>query len=82
MKRLLDLADSSFKQARTFVDFRKPDRAYAEYLLATHIVSTIIPKHKDYPALRSDQHVQGHLWRELVKVGGTKVFQILPLTQL
>ena len=66
------MADSSSKQAKTFVDFRKPDRAYSEYLLATHIVSTIIPKHKDYPSLRADQHGQGHLWRELVKVSDIK----------
>lgn len=69
IKTLLNTAELAAKQANTFVDFRRPDKAYTEYLLATHIVSKIIPRHKDQPFLQSDSHGYGHSYRSLIKVG-------------
>ncbi|KAK4549510.1 hypothetical protein LTR36_006507 [Oleoguttula mirabilis] len=52
---LLDTADHGLAQAKTLVDFRRPDLAFVEYLRASDILVTVIPHHKDYTHFTLDQ---------------------------
>ncbi|KAI9835887.1 MAG: hypothetical protein M1819_001785 [Sarea resinae] len=58
--KLLQYAEQSAKQADSYLDFRRPDLAYVEYLRASHIMAKVIPTHKDAPSLNGDR---GTLWR-------------------
>lgn len=60
MRTLLQIAHTSAKQAETYLDFKRPDLAYVEYLTASNIVVELVPRHKDFPSLNADR---GELWR-------------------
>ncbi|KAI9712833.1 MAG: ubiquitin-specific protease doa4 [Bogoriella megaspora] len=66
---LLDIAASAAKTAETNLEFRRPDRAYVDYLTASDIVMNIIPQHKDAPALHGDRGrlflLNKHLMKQL-----------------
>ena len=63
---MLNNARQSTAQVGTAVSFKRPDRAYVEYLISTELLLHVIPKHKDYPSLMSKQ---GEIYRALCKVG-------------
>jgi len=49
---LLNIADTALNQAHAHnTTFRRPDRAFVEFLRASDIVVEIIPRHKDYPSV-------------------------------
>lgn len=50
---LLD-AELALSQARTLLDFRRPDMSYVEYLRAFEIVAEVIPRNKGWPDLQYD----------------------------
>ncbi|KAF2837434.1 cysteine proteinase [Patellaria atrata CBS 101060] len=58
---LIQEAENCTKQADTFADFRRPDLAYVEYLVASEIVLNVIPRHKDAPSVAGDR---GRLHRQ------------------
>ena len=60
MKTLLQRAHGSAKQADTFLEFKRPELAYVEYLTAANIIVDLVPRHKDFPSLNTDR---GELWR-------------------
>lgn len=62
---MLNNARQSTAQVGTAVSFKRPDRAYVEYLISTELLLNVIPKHKDYPSLISKQ---GEIYRALCKV--------------
>ena len=62
---MLNNARQSTAQVGTAVSFKRPDRAYVEYLISTELLLHVIPKHKDYPSLMSKQ---GEIYRALCKV--------------
>ncbi|KZF22507.1 cysteine proteinase [Xylona heveae TC161] len=76
LPKLLRTAELSAKQADNLLNLERshPDLAFAEYVRASHIISEVIPYHKDAPSLHSGQ-VGGSsdwaaLWRlnrELIK---------------
>lgn len=55
IRRLLTEGESYAKQADTHLDFRRPDIALQEYIKASTIIVDLIPRHKDYPELKSDR---------------------------
>jgi ubiquitin carboxyl-terminal hydrolase 8 len=55
IRRLLTEGESCAKQADTNLDFRRPDIALQEYIKASTIIVDLIPRHKDYPELKSDR---------------------------
>ncbi|KAL8731721.1 MAG: hypothetical protein Q9181_004189 [Wetmoreana brouardii] len=55
IRTLLEQAQQSANQANASISFGRPDRAYVEYLLSSSILLEIIPRHKDYPMLKSDR---------------------------
>ncbi|KAI4287226.1 MAG: hypothetical protein L6R35_003518, partial [Caloplaca aegaea] len=55
IRTLLEQAQQSASQANASISFGKPDRAYIEYLRSSNILLEIIPRHKDYPMLKSDR---------------------------
>ena len=65
---MLNNARQSTAQVGTNVSFKRPDRAYVEYLISTELLLNVIPKHKDYPSLISKQ---GDIYRTLCKVSET-----------
>lgn len=65
---MLNNARQSTAQVGTAVSFKRPDRAYVEYLISTELLLNVIPKHKDYPSLISKQ---GEIYRALCKVSKT-----------
>ena len=62
---MLNNARQSTTQVGTDVSFKRPDRAYVEYLIGTELLLNVIPKHKDYPSLIAKQ---GEMYRALCKV--------------
>lgn len=68
IRTLLGRAQQSVNQANTDVTFKRPDRAYVEYLISSEILLHIIPRHKDYPVLNSDRGEWGRIYRSLCKV--------------
>ncbi|KAI0887911.1 cysteine proteinase [Annulohypoxylon maeteangense] len=60
LRKVLELGDAHMRQAMTYNDFRRPDLALQEYIKAFTIAVDKVPRHKDYPSMRSDS---GHLNR-------------------
>jgi ubiquitin carboxyl-terminal hydrolase 8 len=60
IRRLLTEGESYAKQADTHLDFRRPDIALQEYIKASTIIVDLVPRHKEYPELKSDR---GDLYR-------------------
>lgn len=67
IRRLLAEGDTYAKQAETHLDFRRPDIALQEYIKASIIIVDIIPRHKDYPELKSDRGDLHRLYAGLQK---------------
>ena len=63
IRSLLNLAQQSTGQVETDVSFKRPDRAYVEYLVSSELLLNVIPKHKDYPAVNSG----GGDWQQIYK---------------
>jgi len=55
IRRLLVEAETLAKQAESHLDFRRPDIALEEYIKAYIIAVDIVPRHKEYPDLKSDR---------------------------
>lgn len=55
MRTLLLQCEIHSKQAQTHLDFGRPDLALTEYIKATILLVEIIPRHKDFPQLKSDR---------------------------
>ncbi|KAI2472836.1 cysteine proteinase, partial [Annulohypoxylon bovei var. microspora] len=60
LRKVLELGDAHMRQAMTYNDFRRPDLALQEYIKAFTIAVDKVPRHKDYPSMKSDP---GHLNR-------------------
>ena len=71
LRKVLETADSHMRQAITSNEFGRPDLALQEYMKAFGIAVDIIPKHKDYPSLKSDREDLGRRYNSL-KVNLTK----------
>ena len=54
-------AERSLQDARTNIDFRRPDIAFVDYLRAYEIAVEVIPRHRDYTHFIHDQHGQSKL---------------------
>lgn len=68
IRTLLSRAQQSVNQANTDVTFKRPDRAYVEYLISSEILLNVIPHHKDYPVLISDRGEWSQIYKSLCKV--------------
>lgn len=55
MRTLLSQCEMYAKQSQTHLDFGRPDLALAEYTKATILLVEILPRHKDFPQLKSDR---------------------------
>lgn len=58
IKRLLEMAELSFRSAETSRDFKRPGTALKDFIKAFYICVIIIQAHHDYPSLQSN-------WAEL-----------------
>lgn len=67
IRRLLLEAEQYSKQADTHVDFRRPDLALHDYINASVLVVDIIPRHKDFPQLKTDRGENHRLYNALQK---------------
>ncbi|OTA62387.1 cysteine proteinase [Hypoxylon sp. EC38] len=65
LRKILELGDAHMRQATTYNDFRRPDLALQEYIKAFTIAVDKVPKHKDYPSLKSDRGDLGRLYNAL-----------------
>jgi len=71
LRKVLEIGDAHMQQATTFNDFNRPDLALQEYIKAFTIAVDKVPKHKDYPSLKSDRGALNRLYQGL-KVKITK----------
>ncbi|KAI0477659.1 hypothetical protein GGR56DRAFT_638186 [Xylariaceae sp. FL0804] len=55
IRKLLEVGDAHMRQATTLHDFHRPDLALQEYIKAFTIAVDKVPRHKDYPSLKSDR---------------------------
>ncbi|EME49118.1 hypothetical protein DOTSEDRAFT_67997 [Dothistroma septosporum NZE10] len=53
---LLNRAEAALAQAKTYIDFRRPDLAFVDYLRAYEIAVEVLPRHKDKTHFIHDQH--------------------------
>lgn len=67
IRTLLSRAQQSVNQANTDVTFKRPDRAYVEYLISSEILLNVIPHHKDYPVLISDRGEWSQIYKSLCR---------------
>ncbi|KAI1310616.1 hypothetical protein F5Y03DRAFT_344981 [Xylaria venustula] len=65
MRKVLETGDAHMRQAITFKDFGRPDLALQEYIKAFTVAVDKVPKHKDYPSLKSDRGDLGRLYHAL-----------------
>ncbi|MCJ1465230.1 ubiquitin-specific protease doa4 [Pseudocyphellaria aurata] len=65
IRTLLGRAKQSVNQASTDIAFKRPDRAYVEYLTSSEILLNVIPSHKDYPGLVTDRGEWGRIYKSL-----------------
>ncbi|KAI0386537.1 cysteine proteinase [Hypomontagnella monticulosa] len=55
LRKILEIGDTHMRQAITYNDFRRPDLALQEYIKAFTIAVDKVPRHKDYPSIKSDR---------------------------
>ncbi|KAJ3580258.1 hypothetical protein NPX13_g313 [Xylaria arbuscula] len=65
LRKVLEAGDAHMRQAITYKDFGRPDLALQEYIKAFTIAVDKVPKHKDYPSLKSDRGDLGRLYHAL-----------------
>lgn len=65
LRRVLEAGDAHMQQAITYRTFARPDLALQEYIKAFTIAVDRVPKHKDYPSLKSDRGDLGRLYHAL-----------------
>ncbi|KAI1504682.1 hypothetical protein F5X99DRAFT_370676 [Biscogniauxia marginata] len=65
LRKILEIGDMHMRQASTFNDFRRPDLALQEYIRASIIAVDKVPRHKDYPSMRSDRSDLNRLYNAL-----------------
>ncbi|KAI1777038.1 cysteine proteinase [Hypoxylon cercidicola] len=65
LRKILELGDAHMRQAITFNDFGRPDLALQEYIKAFTIAVDKVPRHKDYPSMKSDRSDQNRLYNTL-----------------
>lgn len=68
IKKIVTEGEQYARQAETHLDFGRPDIALQEYMKAGIIAVDIIPRHKDYPALKSDRGELHRLHDAFLKV--------------
>lgn len=66
--KLVGEAQKALNSAETFVQFRRPDLAYQEYLRAFEIVVNIVPRHSDHPNLTGKRGPTQAVLQDLIKV--------------
>ncbi len=71
LRKVLETGDAHMRQAITLNDFGRPDLALKEYIKAFTIAVDTVPKHKDYPSLKSGRGDLNRLYNAL-KVKITK----------
>ncbi|KAL0261378.1 ubiquitin-specific protease doa4 [Diplodia seriata] len=65
--RMLEMAELSSKQIDSFLDFRRPDLAYLEYIVASELVFNRIPNNRDAPLVKEDRGTRYQRHKVLVK---------------
>ncbi|KAI5922860.1 hypothetical protein F4810DRAFT_242200 [Camillea tinctor] len=65
LRKMLETGAEHMRQALTYTDFRRPDLALQEYIKATTIAVDKVPRHKDYPSMKSDRSDLGRLYSAL-----------------
>ncbi|KAI1632680.1 hypothetical protein F4809DRAFT_68375 [Biscogniauxia mediterranea] len=65
LRKMLEVGDNHMRQALTYTDFRRPDLALQEYIKATTIAVDKVPRHKDYPSMKSDRSDLNRLYNAL-----------------
>ena len=68
VRKLLTDAEDAAKRVTTDVTFKRPDKAYIEYIVCSEILLHIIPKNKDYTALKSERGEWHRKYQNLCKV--------------
>ncbi|KAL6714447.1 ubiquitin-specific protease doa4 [Lecanora helva] len=68
IKSLLANAEQSAAQVGANVSFKRPDRAYVEYLIGTELLLHTIPEHKDFPSVIGGRQEWQQRYRSLCKV--------------
>lgn len=67
IRSLLNNAQQSTRQVGTDVSFKRPDRAYVEYLIGSELLLNVIPQHKDYPSVIANRGEWAQLYRKSCK---------------
>ena len=67
VKTLLGAAQASVNRVNTDVTYKRPDLAFVEYLVSSEILLNLIPRHKDFPSIKTDQGQWGQLYTFLRK---------------
>ncbi|KAH7056914.1 ubiquitin carboxyl-terminal hydrolase 2 [Macrophomina phaseolina] len=65
--RMLEAAEQSAKQIDSLLDFRRPDFAYLEYIIASELVFNRIPTCRDAPLVKEDRGTRYQRHRALGK---------------
>lgn len=72
IRTLLKVAQDSANRVATDVSFKRPDKAYVEYIVSSEIMLNIIPKHKDFSSINLDRGEWQRLYRSLRKQNDTQ----------
>ncbi|MCJ1430918.1 ubiquitin-specific protease doa4 [Xylographa pallens] len=64
---LLEKADTCASRAEADIDFKRPDKAYVQYLMSSEILVNVIPRNKGYPEMQSRQGNMFVKYRNLYK---------------
>ena len=68
MGALLQRVEQCAKKAEADVTFKRPDRAYVEWLISSDIIVNLIPLHHDYPFLNQERGTLHQRYKVLYKV--------------
>lgn len=67
IRTLLGNAQTSIDRVNTDVTYKRPDLAFIEYLVGSEILLNVVPKHKDFPAMRADRSKWYQLYQSLTR---------------
>ena len=68
LNSLLEQAQQSTRKANADVSFKRPDRAYIEWIKSSDILLNLIPRHAGYPDLNKSRGELHERYRSLYKV--------------
>ena len=81
VRTLLGQAQASVTRVKTDATYNRQDLAFVEYVVSSEILLNLIPKHKDFPSIKTDRGQYGQLYTTLRRQNDAQIGMFLEIKQ-